>query len=358
MVNKMTAAVKPAWETKLETSKELKMIIDAHTHMLHASFVEELTKSGGQWAQEKAAEASILAKIMPDLANVPKRVEVLNRNRIDLQVVTPVPTLAFKQLPEDLDSYLAMIRLINDGMARLVEESGGRLVGIGTVPLTGPADARNQEFNRAINNLGLKGIAIPSNFEGKPLDAREYEPLLAQAAQMGVPIYIHPNAAIRNIDRSYEADYDLVRVLGWPFETMLILSRLVFSGIMDRYPDLKIISHHLGGGISFFLGRIEEIYIPEQQQRVFGRTLAKPLKDYFSLFYYDTAIGGSVPATRCTCDVFGTDHLLFATDYPFGTGNVEARLVNYPRVIQALGLPETDQDKVFAKNAQQVLKLA
>jgi len=333
------------------------MIIDAHAHMFHTTYLERLAEIGGRWAAKKVDEARDLVQRKPQIIDVGQRLTQLTRNSIDLQVVTPPHHLYSNLLPDDGATQLALARIINDGMARLVEESNGRLIGCGTIPLTGFEQGGWKEMDRAIKTLGLKAISLPSNFGGKPLDLPEFQPFWSQATKMGVPVYIHPNDPAKRNDRSYEADYDLIHNFGWPFETMLTLSRLVFSGITERYPALKIISHHLGGGIPFFWGRINETYKPAAQKRAIGRVLPKPLFDYFSLFYYDTAIGGSAAAIRCAYEVFGADRLLFATDAPFGPGTGEDRLANYPKVIKSLGLSEADNSKIFADNARRILNL-
>jgi predicted TIM-barrel fold metal-dependent hydrolase len=332
------------------------LIIDAHTHMFHKSYYEQLEKLGSKWAQEKAAEATQLARLKPHLVNREIRLALMDKNSIDMQVITPTPTFYSDHIPGDPEAYLSFIRLINDGMARLMDESQGRFIGVGTVPLTNSENA-GRELERAINILGLRAITLPSNFEGKSIISAEYEPVFSQCAQSGIPVYIHPNAAFRHIDRSYEADYDLSHVFGWPFETMLALSRLVFSGIMERHPALKIISHHLGGGIPFFCGRIEETYTPNIQQRLFGRVLPEPLIDYFACFYYDTAIGGSPAATRCALDVFGADKILFATDYYFGEGSGEFRMINYRRLIDKLSITDEEKKKILGGNCLRLFNL-
>jgi aminocarboxymuconate-semialdehyde decarboxylase len=144
----------------------------------------------------------------------------------------------------------------------------------------------------------------------------------------------------------------LVHNLGWPFETELALSRLVFSVIMERHPTLKVVSHHLWGGIPFFLSRTIETCDPPVQQEFIGKVLPKSLFDYFSLFYYDTAVGGSAPAIRCAYEVFGADKLVFATDAPFGSGRGKNRLTNYPTVVRSLGLFEDENKKIFRKTRE------
>jgi aminocarboxymuconate-semialdehyde decarboxylase len=300
----------------------------------------------------------MLNMMMTNLVDVEKRLQVMDRNNIAMQVVTPVPTVSFEIIPGDLSKQLSMVKLINDGMSKLMEESGGRLIGIGLVPLSGSEEERLKELERAITALGLKGILIPTNFEGKPIDLPEYESFFAEAENMGIPLYLHPNTPLKNTDRIYETFFMLDQALGWPYETMLAVTRLIFCGIMERYPALKIVTHHLAGGIPFYLGRLEELYPQAAQARVFGKALSKPLRDYFSQFYFDTAIGGSIQATQCAYDVFGADHMILATDYPFGEGNVETRLENYPNVIGALRIPEKDKQNILGNNALKLLKMA
>jgi predicted TIM-barrel fold metal-dependent hydrolase len=242
-------------------------------------------------------------------------------------------------------------------MAMLMQDSKGRLLTGGSIPLSNFEQGGRQEMERAIKTLGLKAITIPSNLNGKPPDSPEFEPFWAQAAEMNVPIYIHPHNPTGQTDRSYEGEYDLMHTLGWPFDTALALARLVFSGIMERYPTLKVAAHHLGGGmIPFFMGRINETYNPADQPRKIGKVLPRPLFDYFSRFYYDTAVGGSAPAIRCAYEVFGADQLIFATDAPHGPGKGESRF-EYSKVIRSLGLSEVENNKIFADNARRLFNL-
>ncbi|MFC2008243.1 amidohydrolase family protein [Chloroflexota bacterium] len=334
------------------------MIIDIHSHGFHKGHFDELVAAGGKWAENAIAHLLNATQSKPQFVDVALRVEQLDRCGIDLQVVTPQHHLDSNLLPGDMVAQLAMARALNNHMAALMEESKGRLLAIGSVPLAAFEHGGRQEMERAINSLGLKAISLPSNLQGKAIDLPEFEPFWAQAAQMGVPVYIHPNDPAGNTDRSYEAEYDLTHTFGWPFETMLVLSRFVFSGLMERHPTLKIVSHHLGGGIPFFWGRINETYDPPSQQRNIGWVLPKPMFDYFSLFYYDTAVGGSAEAIRCAYEVFGAERLVFATDAPWGPGTGESRLEEYPKVIKSLGLSEAENSKIFADNARSILNLA
>ncbi|MFC2001116.1 amidohydrolase family protein [Chloroflexota bacterium] len=331
------------------------MIIDAHTHMIHSAYFDQLAEKGGKWGRERVELASAQAKKTPHLTDVRLRVEQLDRNSIDLQVVTPRRTFDCNLLPGDVTAQLAYARVLNDSMARLTEDSKGRLIATGNIPLADFERYGRQEMERAIKVLGIKAIVLSSNMRGKPIDLPEFEPFWAHAAETGVPVYIHPDDPASTEGRSYEAEYDLVHGFGWPFETELMLARLVFSGIMERYPTLKVVSHHLGGGIPFLWGRILETY--DELNKKIGHALPKPLYDYFSRFYYDTAIGGHAPAIRCTYELFGVDQLIFATDAPFGPKAGEERLATYPKVIESLGLSAAENKKIFEDNARRVLNL-
>lgn len=334
------------------------MIIDAHTHGLHGGYLERLADIGGEWTKKLVAAEREHAKRRPQYLDVAFRIEQLNKYGFDLQVVTPGGRLDVHLLPGDTKTRLAYAKAINDNMARLMEDSKGKLLAIGSVPLFNFEQGGQREMERAINILGLKGINVPSNVEGKPLDSPEFEPFWAQAAAMNIPVYIHPRNPVSHTGRGYEADYDLTHNFGWPFETVLMLARLVFSGVMERYPALKIVSHHLGGGmIPFFWGRILETYDPSAQEMLIGRVMPKPLFDYFSLFYYDTAVGGNAAAIRCAYEVFGAGRIVFATDAPYGPHKGEDRLANYPKVIKSLGLTEAENKKIFEDNARHLLNL-
>jgi predicted TIM-barrel fold metal-dependent hydrolase len=332
------------------------MIIDAHTHGFNGRHLECIAEIGGNWTQDIISDLQKGNKERPQNLDVSYRVELLDKYGFDYQVVTPAP-IEINRFPGDTSTMLEIARRVNDNMASLKDDSKGRLIPIGTIPLIGFSDGHRQEINRAIKKLGLKGINVPSHVRGQPLDTLEFEPFWAQAAEMGIPVFIHPHGPFKTDGRTYEAEYDLTHNLGWPFETALALHRLVFSGIMERYPNLKIISHHLGGGlVPFFMGRTEETYVLPKQKRLLGRVMPKPLSEYFSLFYYDTAVGGSAAAIRCAYEVFGAEKLVFATDAPNGPEAGVMRLRTYPDVIRSLKLTVSDTEKIMSENISKLFK--
>ncbi len=170
------------------------MIIDAHAHMVHGQYLDQLAITGGNWAKKKIAwlveRARTTGKPYFDVA---QRMEQLDRNGIELQVVTPSHLLDSNLLPGDVAAQLAFARAFNENMAKLTEDSKGRLLGVGSIPMAEFEQGGRQEMERATKTLGLKGISVASNLNGKPLDLLEFEPFWASAAEMGIPVFIHPN---------------------------------------------------------------------------------------------------------------------------------------------------------------------
>ncbi len=337
------------------------MIIDAHTHMLNLSSLDRLADIGGPWAKERISKGRDLAKRKPHFVDVPLRLQHLEKYGIAMQVITPEHSFDCNLVPGDFQAKLEWSRALNNGLARIMDASKGRLVAGANIPLADFEKGGQRELGRLVGDMGFKAVTVNSNIEGKPIDSPEFLAFWAEVSEMGIPVYIHPTDPCTAIGRSYEAEYDLMHNFGWPFETVLALARLVLSGIMERHPNLKIVSHHLGGGmIPFFMGRTLETYEPKNQQdhyRGVVHNLPKPLFEYFAQFYYDTAVGGSAPAIRCAYEVFGAERMVFATDYPFGPGSGEFRLSEYPRVIAALRISSAEKRKILAENAQKMLNI-
>ncbi len=333
------------------------MLIDAHTHGMHGGYTDAIIAAGGKWAKTEMEGYLVKAKRRPMLNSVPLRIQQMDKHGCDIQVVTPQWKFDANLSPDNTATQLAYAQAMNDNMARVQEESKGRLFSIGTVPLADYEKYGRKEAERAIKKLGLKGLFLSTNHHYKPIDLPEYEPFWAHMNETGCPVIIHPGDAADPKSRPYENEYDMMHNFGWPYETQLTLARLVFSGIMEKYQNLQVVSHHLGGGLPFVFGRTAETYNPDDQQRQIGKKLPKPLFDYFQRFYYDTAIGGNALAVKLVYDLFGVDRVVYATDAPYGPGDGEYRLATYPQAIKALKLPEADNKKIFETNARKIFKI-
>lgn len=339
------------------STNEVTLIIDMFTHMAHKSYLEELKASGKALVTSGANEIYKLAGDLPQATDPRRRVEILDKSGIDKQVVTLYHAVDCNVITKDPEYKLTLARSINDSMARIVEESKGRLISAASVPLDMLEEGGLKEMDRAVKNLGLKAVALPTHIQGKPLDSPQYRPFWSRASELGVPVFIHP-ANPAQVGRTYEAEYRLTHVFGWPFETCLSLTRLVLSGIMEAHPDLKVVSHHLGGGmVPFLWERVQESYLDKMQRQLLGHVLSKPVYEYFRLFYYDTAVGVNAAAIKYTCELFGAEQVVLGTDFPHGLNGGIDRLNDYPRIIKSLDIPEAGKNKILGGNAQKILNL-
>ena len=240
-------------------------------------------------------------------------------------------------------------RRANDEMAELVARHPDRFAGfVAALPLNGP-DESIAELRRAVGELGALGGLLYTNVGGVPLDDPRFEPLLAAFESSGVTAWLHPTRDAATADYASEdrSDYGLWWSLGWPYETAAALSRLVYSGAMERHPDLRVIAHHGAGMVPHFSARLAM----GPGYRQVKDLLPRPPLEYFHRFYADTALFGAPHAVECVIDFFGPDHVLFGTDMPLGPSDAIALTI---ADVEAAG--ETAKP-VFAANARRVLGL-
>jgi aminocarboxymuconate-semialdehyde decarboxylase len=219
-----------------------------------------------------------------------------------------------------------------------------------------------EELDRAVRQLGFCGVQIYTDVQGRPLDDARFAPLFDRIAALDIPILLHP---VRGPDRSdYPSEpasrFDAWRILGWLYDTASAMTRLVFSGLFDRHPQIKIVTHHLGGFVPYASERIHEgydKYLAAARARKEEVPLRRHPHDYFREFYADTITIGSVPALACGLEFFGEDRVLFATDMPFDTVGgrkyVEAALA----AMDALDAPAAAKRKIFEENARRLFRL-
>ena len=203
-------------------------------------------------------------------------------------------------------------------------------------------------MERAVDTLGARGIQLFSNINGKPLDRPEFLALFDRMAAYDLPVWLHPYRGAEISDYATEArsQFEIWWTFGWPYETSVAMARLVFSGIFDRHPTLKIITHHLGAMAPHFEGRVGPGWdqpgtrTSDQDYTQVLKRLAKRPIDYFRMFYADTAVFGAYDATVCGLNFFGAGHVLFASDAPFdpeGGRSVHPRNHRHPRSLADRG---------------------
>jgi predicted TIM-barrel fold metal-dependent hydrolase len=284
-----------------------------------------------------------------------RRLRYMDRIGVDQQVLVLVRPPMWLGMPRPLVHELT--RVANDSIAEMAAAWPDRFIPVGVLPVVD--DEMMAEYGRLTSELGLRGVLIFSNVEGLPLDDASMWPLYAAAARDDLPIWIHPQDG-----HSYpwlEEDR-LDRVFGWPFETTLAMSRLVFGGVLERYPDLKFVTHHLGGMIPFYASRADAMGGEIARHRAASRTEApEPLpgkpSDYFRKFFSDSMVHGSAAAMRCGLEFFGAERIMYGTDFPMGSNNGEDWPVEVLDTIRSLGLGAADEELLLGANLHRIMRV-
>lgn len=313
-----------------------------------------------------------LVEASPTNINLEDRFRVMDNYGDLLQVVTltgaPVEAIG------NPNEATELAKIANDEMAELVLKYPDRFAAaVATLPLN-DMDAALEELDRAVNELKLRGVLIWTPqysydakkgqyfpIEGRPIDLPEFVPLYEKMAHYNLPIWIHPlrEAIIPDYSGEEKSKYHIWQLFAWPYETTVAMTRLVFSGILEKYPNLKIITHHCGAMVPYFERRIMVSYDYAEMRlnRKYKQGLTKHPIEYFRMFYGDTAISGSTPALMCAYAFFGPEHLLFGTDMPYDAQNGHIAVRETIRSVEEMDIPDSEKKKIFVDNARRLLHL-
>lgn len=331
--------------------------IDAYSHISPPKYSEVLRKEYPDFYNQILADT-------PPLFDMDARFRVMDEFGRIVQVLTigPVPPLeAFA----DPQKSVELAKLANDEMAELVLKHRDRFVAaIALLPMNN-IDAAIEETDRAINELGFKGIYVHSNIDGKPLDSPEFLPLFEKMAAYNLPIYIHPwrGNDFPDYTTETESKYAIASTFGWPYETTAAMTRIVFSGLFEKYPKLKVVTHHCGGMVAFDEQRIIQHYSQQNKgYHDYGEYmggLTKAPIEYFRMFYNDTAIHGNTPALMLAYNFWGAGRIVFGADMPLGDHYYGLRSYRQTiNAIEAMDITEEEKNMIFVDNTLDLLRLA
>jgi uncharacterized protein len=333
------------------------MKIDIFNHIFPKAFFDKYINAGSG-----GKDIGKRVKNIATIVDVDQRFRILDEFGDYVQVITlPMPPLEILAGP---DKSPQLAREANDGLAELVRRHPSRFIGFGaSLPMNHP-DEMMKEMARAIDELGAFGVQIFTNAAGKPLDSPEFLPLFEEAARRDVPIWMHParGADFPDYRSEGKSQYEIWWTFGWPYETSAAMARIVFSGLYHRFPKLKIITHHMGGMVPFFAGRVGYGWdqlgsrTSDMDYKELLSWMNKRPVDYFKSFYADTALFGAGSATQCGFDFFGADHIVFASDMPFEPApGLYAR--ETIKCVEGLGLTAAQKEQIYRGNAEKLLNL-
>lgn len=336
--------------------------VDIFPHIFPQPFFERMKEIA---ASNPALAASIKRWLnIPVLWDLDARLRMMTKFRGYQQVLTlSLPAIEFLAGPEESP---ALARLANDGMAEIVARHPDQFPAfVASLPMNN-VPAALDEMERAIRRLGAKGIQVFTNVNGRPLDDPKFYPIFERCVKtFDLPIWLHPVRTAKFADYATEAKskYEIWWLFGWPYETSVCMARMVFSGMLQKLPDMKVITHHLGAMAPFFDERIGlgmdqmGARTTDEDYGALLKRLGKRPLDYFKMFYGDTSVNGSAPAIRCGLDFFGPDRVLFGTDCPFDPEGGPMFIRESIRAIDSLKLSDPVRRKVYYENAMRMLHM-
>jgi aminocarboxymuconate-semialdehyde decarboxylase len=334
--------------------------IDIFNHIWPVPFFQALQKVVPNFRDMGKRVTSI-----PMLMDLELRFRVMDRFDDYVQILS-MSSPPLEAMAPDPATAQELVRIANDSVAEICVRYPDRFPGFIAILASNNPQGMIDETRRAIEDLGAVGVLLYSNAAGRPIDGPEFEPLYAMMERYDRPIWIHPTrtAAFADYQTESKSKYEIWWTLGWPYETTVAMSRLVFSGVLDRYPALKVITHH-GGGIAPMLeGRLGPGWdqlgtrTSDEDYVVLLKSLHRRPLDYFRLFYADTALFGSAGATRLALEFFGPQHFLFASDSPFDPEQGPMYIRETIRILEALEVTDAERARIFHGNAIELLGLA
>lgn len=330
------------------------MKIDIFTHVIPQKYKDALYN----FVSSKFNLQTVI-ETLPTLYDMEHRFRLMDK----FDGLMHVLTLSSPAVEEFADSEKSVdfARMANDGMAELLLKYPDRFAAaVACLPMNN-MDAALEEADRAIKDLKFRGVQINTPIEGKPLDSPEFMPLYEKMARYNLPIWIHPMRTVDYPDYKTEktSRFMIFHIFGWPYETAAAMTRLVFSGVLDKYPDLKFVTHHCGGMVPYLEERIIGAYDHAEVLRraKYKDGLTKAPIDYFKMFYYDTSLYGNSPALMNGFSFCGAEHMLFGTDFPYDSQFGERYTRQTIEAVERMDIEALDKKKIFEDNAKKLLRL-
>ncbi len=323
-------------------------VIDIHTHILprewpdlaerygYGGFVQLVHEQPG--CADMVIDGESFRRVEENCWSAERRIEECDRAGVDVQVLSTVPVMfSYWAKPEH---GLDLSRLLNDHIAELMRANPDRFAGLATIPMQHPGLAI-QELERCVRDLGMAGVQIGSNINGMNLDRSELFPVFEAAAELGACVFVHPWEMIGG-ERTRK--YWMPWLVGMPAETSLAICSMIFSGVLERLPNLRVCFAHGGGAFPATLGRIQHGW--EVRPDLCAVDNPNPPKKYASQIYLDTLVH-ECESLRLLVRLFGVERLALGTDYPFPLGELQPGAL-----IRSLGeLTEPERNRLLGGTA-------
>ena len=325
--------------------------IDFHAHVIvpevyalaaEHNIFSELPTDPGVTDEMRSRIKDRAVMVLARMSDLTDRIVNMDAMGVDVQVLSA--SLVHQGLEwADAQTSLRLARTTNDWIANAVATHRARLIGLGTLPLHVPALAVG-ELERCVRKLGLKGAAISTTAGAMELGDPQLRPFWGKAEELGAMIYIHPGG---NRDRRFKR-FHLWNSVGQAFEEAMAISSLMYDGVLETFPRLKICVSHGGGYMPYYMGRIDRNYAEKANTRV---NMSKPPIDYLRMLYFDSCVYERAVLQHLV-DKVGAERVLLGSDYPVG----EVRPVEF--VTDTHTLSPAQQEAIVGTNAATLLGLA
>ena len=326
------------------------MLIDVHAHGFSEVLVRRMADTPGlgfplQATGHRSYHLPGYGTFDPLLYDLDARLESLKRRGVALQLISPSPSIISNGSKV---VSLEETRHLNESTAWLVANGEGRLAGLAVPALGDPAIAAD-ELRRAIEQHRFVGVVLSTSAGLLPLDNPAFEPLFAAIEALELMVFMHSTSSALS---ATQTEYTLRTLVAWPTETTVAVTRLIFAGVFERHPRLKLVLSHGGGTLPFLAGRLDLGWsAPHYEANEACRThITRPPSTYLKNLYYDTVVANP-DALDFIVKAYGAEHVLFGTDFPYEIGDAEGALA-----LPALErLPEADRTKIMSSNALRLL---
>ena len=333
------------------------MMIDVFSHVLPPRYLKERNARAGN---RLANQYGKYYHANPGLTDLDVRFRAMDKYPDVVQLLSIAgPNVEGALSPKDAAECA---KIANDEMAELVTKYPARFAAaIACLPMSDVDDAL-READRALDELRFRGVEVFTDINGKPLDSPEFLPLFDKMASRNLPILLHPRRNNTSPDYASEetSRYLVYTNFGWPYETTVAMARLAFGGVLEKYPTLKIVTHHAGGMIPYFHKRVQLSWDFNEMRMGYrhdGKVLTRAPVDYYRMFYCDTAIQGNTPALECAHAFFGTDHMVFATDSPYDNQLGERVYRETIAAVRDMDIDDAAKRQIFEGNARRLFRL-
>jgi aminocarboxymuconate-semialdehyde decarboxylase len=324
-------------------------VIDFHNHFYPPSYLAALRSGRSSIRVTEDAEGNPVLHYpgdynvaVPGHRDIAYRQSVLEKAGVDTQVLTFTSPGTHVETPA---VAVPMAQGVNDDFASIVADRGDRFTALATLPLCDAA-ASAREFERATDELGLPGAMLFSNVNGVALSDERFWPLYERAAERNAVLYIHP---IHPVGVEAMTEWWLMPLVGFLFDTTLAASKLVYSGVLERFPGIRWVLAHLGGAIPYLAERLDRGYEAFEECRA---NIDRPPSAFLRELYYDT-VNFDPRAIELAIDFAGAEHIMAGSDYPHMIGSIDKMLSS----LGSVDLSESDREAILGGNAASLLGL-